>query len=172
MTLEERIAQPGAKKILALDGGGIRGLMAVEVLLRLEDLLRVIGSVRAVFPHVWLYVVGGQGMIIAGESARIAPDSVHAEMLLTGPAREVIPDLTAAVADAQKSLYLDPAGVDHLLSKFGPPMDYWVSTDDNMALEYGSPRGNVLDGRESYEVSLRVLASVRDSQATRVSSAD
>lgn len=40
MTLEERIARPGPKKILALDGGGIRGLMAVEVLLRLEDSLR------------------------------------------------------------------------------------------------------------------------------------
>lgn len=40
MTLEERIARPGPKKILALDGGGIRGLMAVEVLIRLEDSLR------------------------------------------------------------------------------------------------------------------------------------
>ncbi|MGH6624034.1 MAG: patatin-like phospholipase family protein, partial [Burkholderiaceae bacterium] len=40
MTLEERIARPGPKKILALDGGGIRGLMAVEVVLRLEDMLR------------------------------------------------------------------------------------------------------------------------------------
>jgi hypothetical protein len=32
MTLEERIARPGPKKILALDGGGILGLVSVEVL--------------------------------------------------------------------------------------------------------------------------------------------
>ncbi len=40
MTLEERIARPGPKKILALDGGGILGLMSVEVLIALENLLR------------------------------------------------------------------------------------------------------------------------------------
>ena len=40
MTLEERIARPGPKKILALDGGGILGLMSVEVLIAIEDLLR------------------------------------------------------------------------------------------------------------------------------------
>lgn len=40
MTLEERIGRPGPKKILALDGGGILGLMSVEVLIRIEDLLR------------------------------------------------------------------------------------------------------------------------------------
>ena len=41
MTLEERIKTQGPKKILALDGGGIRGMMAVEVLAELEGLLRI-----------------------------------------------------------------------------------------------------------------------------------
>jgi patatin-like phospholipase/acyl hydrolase len=36
----KRIRTPGAKKILALDGGGILGLMSVEVLARIEQLLR------------------------------------------------------------------------------------------------------------------------------------
>lgn len=36
----KRIRSPGAKKILALDGGGILGLMSVEVLGKIEDLLR------------------------------------------------------------------------------------------------------------------------------------
>jgi patatin-like phospholipase/acyl hydrolase len=36
----KRIRTPGAKKILALDGGGILGLMSVEVLARIEELLR------------------------------------------------------------------------------------------------------------------------------------
>ena len=31
MTLTERISAPGPKKILTLDGGGIRGMMTVEV---------------------------------------------------------------------------------------------------------------------------------------------
>jgi patatin-like phospholipase/acyl hydrolase len=40
MTLVERIQAPGPKKILALDGGGIRGMMTIEVLGEIESLLR------------------------------------------------------------------------------------------------------------------------------------
>lgn len=40
MTLEQRIDAPGPKKILALDGGGILGLMTVEVLAKIEAFLR------------------------------------------------------------------------------------------------------------------------------------
>lgn len=40
MTLLQRIDAPGPKKILALDGGGILGLITAETLVRLETLLR------------------------------------------------------------------------------------------------------------------------------------
>lgn len=38
--MAERIQAPGPKKILALDGGGIRGMMTIEVLAEIEQLLR------------------------------------------------------------------------------------------------------------------------------------
>ena len=40
MSVAERIQAPGPKKILALDGGGIRGMMTVEILAAIEGLLR------------------------------------------------------------------------------------------------------------------------------------
>lgn len=40
MTLEKRIKPEGQKKILALDGGGIRGMMTVEILAGIEKILR------------------------------------------------------------------------------------------------------------------------------------
>jgi uncharacterized protein len=40
MTLSEKIRAPGPKRILALDGGGIRGIITLEILARIETLLR------------------------------------------------------------------------------------------------------------------------------------
>ena len=40
MSLQQKIAGDGPKTILALDGGGIRGMITVEVLKAIEDLLR------------------------------------------------------------------------------------------------------------------------------------
>lgn len=41
MSVAERIRKRGPKTILACDGGGILGLMSVEILARIEDVLRV-----------------------------------------------------------------------------------------------------------------------------------
>ena len=40
MSLTDKIKPNGPKKILALDGGGIRGMLSVEILAKLEDILR------------------------------------------------------------------------------------------------------------------------------------
>ena len=40
MSLVERIERPSQKKLLAIDGGGIRGVLALEVLQTIEDTLR------------------------------------------------------------------------------------------------------------------------------------
>jgi hypothetical protein len=40
MTLIERIERPGQKKLLAIDGGGIRGVLALGILKRIEDSLK------------------------------------------------------------------------------------------------------------------------------------
>lgn len=40
MTLEERLSRPGPKRILALDGGGIRGALTLGFLVRIEGILR------------------------------------------------------------------------------------------------------------------------------------
>jgi len=41
MPFRDRVRSPGPKKLLALDGGGIRGVITLEVLLQLESMLAV-----------------------------------------------------------------------------------------------------------------------------------
>lgn len=68
MTLAERIQTPGRKKILALDGGGIRGMMTIEVLAEIENRLRQQLKQGAAFrlAHFFDFVAGtSTGAIIA-----------------------------------------------------------------------------------------------------------
>jgi len=72
MSLRARIAQEGPKKLLAIDGGGIRGVLALEVLQKIEDLLKA-RSGRADFrlADYFDYIAGTStgGIIAAGLSS-------------------------------------------------------------------------------------------------------
>jgi predicted acylesterase/phospholipase RssA len=65
--LAQRLAAPGPKKILACDGGGILGLISVEILARLEDELRTrTGRPELVLADWFDFVCGtSTGAIIA-----------------------------------------------------------------------------------------------------------
>ncbi len=68
MTLAERIQAPGPKKVLALDGGGIRGMMTIELLAEIENQLRQRLKKGAEFrlSHFFDFVAGtSTGAIIA-----------------------------------------------------------------------------------------------------------
>jgi patatin-like phospholipase len=71
MDLIARIEQEGPKKLLAIDGGGIRGVLALEVLQRIEDLLKAkSGKADFRLAQYFDYVAGTStgGIIAAGLS--------------------------------------------------------------------------------------------------------
>jgi Patatin-like phospholipase len=67
MSYRDRIDAPGPKRLLAIDGGGIRGIVALEILARLERELRVAtGRPDLVLADVFDYIGGtSTGAIIA-----------------------------------------------------------------------------------------------------------
>ena len=67
MSINEKISRPGPKKLLTLDGGGIRGMITVEVLACIEDLLRKKeGRKNLVLADYFDYIAGtSTGAIIA-----------------------------------------------------------------------------------------------------------
>ena len=67
MTFRDRIAVTGPKKLLSLDGGGIRGLITIEILARIEGVLRdTLGLKRLVLADYFDYVAGTSTGAIIG----------------------------------------------------------------------------------------------------------
>lgn len=124
------------------------------------DLLTVIGSVRAQFPYVWFYMVGGQGVIVASEENQ--PPLKQNALLIDSEAgmKQLLAVYGGSVAGLGKDLLLGPEQVNKLLNSVpGVPMSYWVSTDATAKLEYSTPRGNVLEGPDVVPSNIRFLTS-------------
>jgi spermidine synthase len=129
---------------------------------RRRELATVLATVRSVFPHVALYAHGNQGIIVAGD----AP-------LVMSPARTALlaarPEIAALLGGAQLSdLAGDLLVIDETLDRFVADSaaeervaieELW-STDDNLYLEYATPKNNV-PGMPSIEQTIDMVARYR-----------
>jgi hypothetical protein len=71
MSLKQRIEAPGQKKMLSIDGGGIRGVLSLSVLQKIEDILKAkSGRKDFVLADYFDYIAGTStgGIIAAGLS--------------------------------------------------------------------------------------------------------
>ncbi|HTP94781.1 MAG TPA: hypothetical protein VMK05_02935, partial [Burkholderiales bacterium] len=123
------------------------------------DLLYIIGSMRAEFRYVSLYLIGGQSMLVATNDPNAVPSAAHVARI--DAAKGLAPLLAlygGSVASLLDSRVLDPRHTDALLSAIaGVPPSYWTSSDDNLYLEYSTPKGNVLDTARSIKANLEFI---------------
>jgi spermidine synthase len=105
----------------------------------------ILATLREVFPHVALFVSGHQGHMIA---SRAPLTTSRADLLKLS----AIPEVAAGLGDERlvdyvKGILLDETGIDRFLhdtsEETGLGKDDFISTDDNLLLEYRTPRGNV-----------------------------
>lgn len=109
------------------------------------DIAYVLGSVRSEFKYVWLYVIGGQGIIVASNDVGAERSQAKVDRLLaTKNLQTVLGLYNNHPEDAAKGLMLGPLDVDRLITKFDPTMQRMVSTDNNLYLEYSTPKGNAI----------------------------
>ncbi|GAA4963614.1 patatin-like phospholipase family protein [Kineococcus glutinatus] len=83
MSYRDRIDEPGPKKLLSLDGGGIRGIVTLEVLAAIEEMLRreLRRSEDFVLADYFDYIGGtSTGAIIAAGLARGMPVATLQEL--------------------------------------------------------------------------------------------
>ncbi|MFO7180577.1 MAG: fused MFS/spermidine synthase [Pseudomonadota bacterium] len=112
-----------------------------------RDFATVVNTLREGFPHVALFYGGGQGILVASRKplaasrARLESLGARPEIQRTLPGGRPLESLIEDV------LALD-AGLDAFLAESareaGVPREALIATDENLYLEYRTPRGNVL----------------------------
>ena len=127
------------------------------------DILAIIASLRAEFRHVSLYLIGSQGILVATNAAERAAPVAAAMRALKDSAglAEVMRIVDRTPEALAQDRLLDPDGVDRFLTGVGIEPRVWVSTDDNLRLEYDTPRANVNDASQSFADNKALLERYR-----------
>ncbi|MDI1448716.1 fused MFS/spermidine synthase [Polyangium sp. 6x1] len=138
------------------DGGILQQWVQLHHIRR-RELAAIVRTLRVVFPHVALFVGGSQGILVASarplvasraELDRIANLSGIQETLGAGTLPGLLDELVASGEELDRFVAETP----------GEPI---VSTDDNLFLEYATPKGNVLDYWQSLRETLAMLDGYR-----------
>ncbi len=129
-----------------------------------EHLVSIIATLRNHFEKTWLYVIGGQGVLI-GCRHECNPSEANIEKLAMNPGLSDLARLYKnGIRDLAKGQLLSPKDLDRFLIGMraeGLDAEFLISTDSNHLLEYATPRANVRPYRQSLEDNLRMLRSFR-----------
>jgi spermidine synthase len=130
-------------------------------------LAALISTLRREFEHVALFYGGGQGILVSSKRP-LRWSAERAQRFSDDPVvHPTLPDGRPLVALTNDILAIDH-GLDRFLEDSAKeaevPFSELVSTDDNLFLEYETPRGNVLPW-EAREELVRLLRDYRDPAA-------
>ena len=118
--------------------------------LHFEDVLTVLATVRAAFDHVWLYFVGSQGIIVACSHDCRPTAATFAAIDQRPEMAKIRATFGGGAETLLKGRLLDPGGVNRVVQRLlATGIEDPASTDDNLRLEYNTPRGNVRPYRSS-----------------------
>jgi spermidine synthase len=135
--------------------------------IRRQDFATILNTLRLEFPHVALLYGGGQGILIASESPLEATISRARKLGADPEIARTLPDERPLEALLSDVLVVD-AGFESFLEdvarQAGVARSELLSTDDNLYLEYATPRGNVLPWSTREELVAELLTH-RDERA-------
>ncbi|WP_437980558.1 fused MFS/spermidine synthase [Sorangium sp. So ce117] len=127
--------------------------------IRRRELAVVVRTMRSAFPHVALFVGGAQGILVASGAPLVASEARLAGL-------DARPSLQATLAGARLEDLLDALvtsgdDLDRLIADAAEDGGPILSTDDNLYLEYATPKGNVLPYGASLDATLALLERYR-----------
>ncbi|WP_437874988.1 fused MFS/spermidine synthase [Sorangium sp. So ce513] len=127
--------------------------------IRRRELAAVVRTMRSAFPHVALFVGGAQGILVASDAPLVASEARLAAL-------DARPELQATLAgerlaDLLGDLVASGEDLDRFIADAAEDGGPIVSTDDNLYLEYATPKGNVLPYGASLDATLTLLGRYR-----------
>jgi spermidine synthase len=124
-----------------------------------------IASLRAVFPYVLVAVTGHQGQLLASMSPFVVHRDDVASLEDVGYVRATLEG--GHLVDYVKRIVIDEKGIDKFLDetsdRFGLDLADLVSSDENMFLEYATPKTNV-PSADDIPDTLKYLSAFRTRQ--------
>ncbi|WP_437619360.1 fused MFS/spermidine synthase [Sorangium sp. So ce1151] len=145
------------------DGGVLQQWVQLHHIRR-RELAVVVRTMRSAFPHVALFVGGAQGILVASAAPLVASEARLAGL-------DARPELQATLAGARLedllgNLMASGEDLDRFIADAAEDGGPILSTDDNLYLEYATPKGNVLPYGASLDATLALLERYR-TPATR-----
>lgn len=127
--------------------------------IRRRELAAVVRTMRGAFPHVALFVGGAQGILVASDAPLVASGARLAAL----DARPALQATLAGerLADLLGDLVTSGEDLDRFIADAAEDGGPIVSTDDNLYLEYATPKGNVLPYGASLDATLALLGRYR-----------
>lgn len=129
--------------------------------IRRRELATIVRTLRETFPHVALFVGGAQGILVAGVHPLVASSARLAKLEESEALRKTLGG--ARLVDTLSELVTSEEDLDRFVKESEADGGPIVSTDDNLYLEYATPKGNVL----VYDSSLQDTLSLLDRYRTR-----
>ncbi|WP_022956179.1 fused MFS/spermidine synthase [Perlucidibaca piscinae] len=128
-----------------------------------KDIAYIISTLRNHFKYTWLYFVGNQGILVATNDAQRTPNAIALEKIITTPSLRMQLDLYGGHPESllEKQL-LGPDEINRFVQtqqeKHDDPL---IATDDNLYLEYSTPKGNIRSYIDSLRQNVAFLTSFR-----------
>ncbi|MBW2459624.1 MAG: fused MFS/spermidine synthase, partial [Deltaproteobacteria bacterium] len=125
-----------------------------------RELAVVLRTLRRQFDHVALFVSGGQGIVVASGEPLVTSRARVAEL---GATRSIAATLGSgqSLVGLMDRLLISGAELDRFITDSEAEGGPILSTDENLYLEYATPKGNVMSYGESYHRMVALLASYR-----------
>jgi spermidine synthase len=129
--------------------------------IRRRELATIVRTLRESFPHVALFVGGAQGILVASGQPLVASSARLAKLEESQRLQQTLGGLH--LADTLGELVSSEEDLDRFVRESEADGGPIVSTDDNLYLEYATPKGNVL----VYDSSLRDTLSLLEQYRTK-----